>query len=175
VFGLISLAILIGLIWLEIAVFGIVGSEIGAVLTIIGVFATAAIGIRLFRMSGPATLQRIAESTAQGHTSLLEVADGAAIMLAATLLMIPGYVTDLFGFVLFVPGIRSAIMVMILTLIRHIVPNINRQRFNFTTHNMNQGMSGQNTPFDEDQKQKPLHDDGDASKVTIEGDYRRND
>jgi hypothetical protein len=58
-------------------------------------------------------------------------------------------------------------MVMILTLIRGITPNINKH--------MNQGMSGQHTPFDEDQQKKPLHDDGDASKVTIEGDYRRDD
>jgi UPF0716 protein FxsA len=175
VFGLISFAIVIGLIWLEIVVFGLIGSEIGVILTIIGVFVTAAIGIRLFRMSGPATLQRIAESTARGHTSLLEVADGAAIMLAATLLMIPGYATDLFGFILFIPGIRTSIMVVILTFIRRIAPNINRQGFGFTIHNMSQGMSGQHTPFNEDQQQKPLHDDGDASKVTIEGDYRRDD
>ena len=65
-FGLISLALVIGLIWLEIVVFGLVGHQIGIGLTIIGVFVTAAIGIRLFRTSGASTLQRMATSVSQG-------------------------------------------------------------------------------------------------------------
>jgi UPF0716 family protein affecting phage T7 exclusion len=173
VFAIIVLAIIIGLIWLEILVFGAVGGEIGVVLTIIGVFVTAAIGIRLFRVSGPATLKRMAESAAQGHTSLTEVADGAAVMLAAIMLLIPGYATDLLGFVLFIPGVRTSIMVFILTFLGHIAPN--RKGFIFTMHNINQGMPGEDTSFNEDQHEKPLHDGEDASTTTIEGDYKRHD
>ena len=65
--GLITFALFIGVIWLKIVVFGIVGDAIGVLLTIIGVFVTAAIGIRLFRASGRATMARMQESVKAGR------------------------------------------------------------------------------------------------------------
>ena len=65
--GLITFALFIGVIWLEIIVFGLVGDAIGVLLTIIGVFVTAAIGIRLFRASGRATMARMQESVKAGR------------------------------------------------------------------------------------------------------------
>lgn len=165
--GLISLAIIIGLIWLEIIVFGLVGDALGVGLTIIGVFITAAIGIRLFRISGQSTLKRIAEALDQGRKPLLEVADVAAIMLAAILLLIPGYATDALGFILFIPGLRTVIMVILLTLLHQFLPSITRSRFAFSSNHQNDSMN-QNAP-DQD------IDKNDASNITIEGDYKRHD
>ena len=184
-FGLISLMLVIGLIWLEIVVFGLVGHEIGVGLTIIGVFVTAAIGIRLFRISGRSTLQRLTATIAQGRTPLLEVADGTAIMLAAALLLIPGYATDALGFVLFIPVLRTGIMVMLLTLIRRVAPSMNRSGYAFSMKHMGKHMDdvmNQNADAGSEWQNRghaPLNDtdndEKDASDVTIEGDYKRDD
>lgn len=174
-FGLISFAALIGLIWLEVTVFGIVGHEIGAVLTIIGVFVTAAIGIRLFRISGRATLQRMASSVSQGRAPLLDVADGAAIMVAAGLLLIPGYATDALGIIMFIPGLRTAIIVVLFTLFRGIIPKSGRHagfQFNMGGFPPNHSQD-QHSQYDQDSDLSSL-DDG-ASNVTIEGEYKRED
>lgn len=175
--GLISLAAIIGLIWLEIVVFGLVGHEIGVGLTIIGVFVTAAIGIRLFRISGRSTLQRMSNAVAQGRAPLLEVADGAAIMMAAVLLLIPGYATDALGFILFIPGLRTGIMVMLLSLIQRFAPSMNRRGFTFSMNNMGDAMhrNQDDSPHHDPASPHHLHDGDDASNTTIEGDYKRHD
>ena len=175
--GLISLAVIIGLIWLEIVVFGLVGHEIGVGLTIIGVFVTAAIGIRLFRISGRSTLQRMSSAVAQGRAPLIEVADGAAIMLAAVLLLIPGYATDTLGFILFIPGLRTGIMVMLLTLIQRFAPSMNKRGFAFSMQNMGDAMHqhhDENIHHDASSPRQNQQTD-DASNTTIEGDYKRHD
>lgn len=180
--GLLTFAIIIGLIWLEVIVFGLIGHEIGVGLTIIGVFVTAFIGIRLFRISGRSTLQRMAGAVSQGRAPLVEVADGAAIILAAVLLLIPGYFTDALGFVLFIPGLRSMIMVLILSAFRHLAPRANRQGFNFSMKHMEDVMS--NDPMNSDETQDPfrktkgrttINDENDAANTTIEGDFKRRD
>ena len=52
--GLIIFAAIVLLLWAEITVFGLIGGAVGVLATIVGVFITAAIGIRLFRHFGRA-------------------------------------------------------------------------------------------------------------------------
>jgi UPF0716 protein FxsA len=169
--GLVSFGILILVIWAEIIAFGMIGDVIGVLPTIIGIFVTAAIGIRLFRRAGRATLQRMAENTRAGTPPVVEVADGAAIILAAILLLIPGYVTDLFGFILFIPGIRTGLAIMIFSLVTRLVPKNN---FTFT----NAGF--QRYDYREESEPSKPHTpprsvgDGESS-VIIEGEYQRKD
>ena len=173
-FGLITLGFIIGLIWLEVIMFGIVGSAFGVGLTIIGIFVTAFIGVRLFRMAGAATLKRMAGAVAMGRASMGEVADGAAVIMAATLLLIPGYATDALGIILFIPGLRSILMVGVLTLLQYFAPKLGRRSFNFSAHHVNMGMGRDENPFEEKTAQT-IPDDDDATNVTIEGDYKRHD
>jgi len=169
--GLVSFGILIIMIWAEIIAFGVVGDAIGVLPTIIGVFVTAAIGVRLFRHAGRATLQRMAENARAGTPPVVEVADGGAIILAAVLLLIPGYVTDLFGFILFIPGIRTGLAIMLFSLITRLVP---KRNFTFT------GAGFQRYDYrDENEPTRPHTPprsvgEGESS-VTIEGEYQRKD
>ena len=120
--GLILLAVVVALIWAEIEVFALIGSETGALLVILAVFATAALGLRLFRRAGTATMNRLREAAAQGRPPVLEMADGGAITIAAGLLLLPGFITDALGFVLFIPGLRTVIALVLLRLLFGLMP-----------------------------------------------------
>lgn len=171
--GLIGLGVIIGIIWLEIIVFGWVGHHIGVGLTIIGVFVTAVIGLRLFKMEGQTTLRRMVQSVAKGEPPVVEVANGVAILLGAGLLLIPGYATDALGFLLFIPHLRVLMVTALFLMAKKMGPNINLDRrfgFAFTQN----ASSPKDAPKDERynlDEDAPTHDD--ASGVTIEGEYKR--
>ena len=95
--------------WAELAVFIAIGSEIGALLTIIGIAVTAVVGLSLLRSQGRAVMASLQQKVARGEAPVASMADGAAIAAAAVLMLIPGYITDAMGLVLFIPGIRTII------------------------------------------------------------------
>ena len=93
----------------ELAVFIAIGSEIGALLTIIGIAVTAVVGLSLLRSQGRAVMASLQQKVARGEAPVASMADGAAIAAGAVLMLIPGYITDAMGLVLFIPGIRTII------------------------------------------------------------------
>ena len=96
-------------VWAELAVFIAIGSEIGALLTIIGIAVTAVVGLSLLRSQGRAVMASLQQKVARGEAPVASMADGAAIAAGAVLMLIPGYITDAMGLVLFIPGIRTII------------------------------------------------------------------
>jgi len=92
---------------IEIAVFLEVGGRIGVLNTILMIVTTAMIGTWLLRSQGLQTLQRAQESLNQNVFPVSEVFDGLCLMVAGGLLLTPGFVTDLFGFLLFIPWMRG--------------------------------------------------------------------
>jgi UPF0716 protein FxsA len=97
---------------IEIAVFIEVGAQIGALNTILIIVVTAMIGTWLLRSQGMQTLQRAQESLNQNVFPVSEVFDGMCLLVAGGLLLTPGFVTDAFGFLLFVPRARLALREM---------------------------------------------------------------
>ncbi len=95
--------------WAELAVFIAIGSEIGVLVTIIGIAVTAVVGLSLLRSQGRAVMASLQQKVARGEAPVASMADGAAIAAGAVLMMIPGYITDAMGLVLFIPGIRTII------------------------------------------------------------------
>ncbi|MBU74357.1 MAG: hypothetical protein CMM73_01410 [Rhodospirillaceae bacterium] len=93
--------------WAELAVFIAIGSEVGVLLTIIGIVFTAIVGIWLLKNQGRAILIALQHKIVRGETPLASMADGAAIAAGAVLMLIPGYITDAMGLLLFFPGIRT--------------------------------------------------------------------
>ena len=172
-FGLFAFAAVIGLIWLEIVVFGLIGHKIGVLLTIIGVFVTAAIGLRLFRISGRATMKRMAESVAQGRAPLLDVADGAAIMMAAFFLLIPGYATDALGIVLFIPGLRTMLVIGLFGIFKIVMPKM--PNFKYAGFTQSRSAPPHSDDHGTTSNLNNPSPDTNASDVTIEGDYKRED
>jgi|TARA_B110000238_G_scaffold189188_1_gene221019 UPF0716 protein FxsA len=93
----------------EIYLFIKVGSQIGAFNTILLIFLTAAVGIYYARYEGLNTLKSGFSQLTQNGSPAYEIISGAAIAFAALLLIIPGFATDILGFVLIFPITRKII------------------------------------------------------------------
>ena len=92
---------------IEIYLFIKIGSEIGAFTTIFLIFATAIIGIYYAKYEGINTLRSGFQQLSKNQTPAYEVISGAAIAFAALLLIIPGFATDILGFLLIFPITRK--------------------------------------------------------------------
>lgn len=91
----------------EIAVFVLVGSHIGVLATIALVIASTILGAILLRIQGFGILARLRETMEQGGRPGLELVHGFMVMVAGVLLILPGFVTDVIGLVLFIPPVRD--------------------------------------------------------------------
>ena len=91
----------------EIYVLIKVGSGIGAITTILLIFITAIIRIYYAKYEGLNTLRSGFVQLNKNEIPAFEVMSGAAIAFAALLLIVPGFVTDFFGFLLIFPLSRK--------------------------------------------------------------------
>ena len=87
-----------------------IGSQIGAISTILLIFSTAIIGIYYAKFEGLNTLKSGVYNLYKNKIPLFEIISGASIALAAILLIIPGFITDFFGFILLFPPTRKLII-----------------------------------------------------------------
>ena len=94
---------------IEIYLFIKIGSQIGAFNTIFLIFLTAIIGLIYARYEGLNTLRSGFSQLIKNELPAYEIVSGAAIALAALLLIIPGFATDIFGFLLLFPFTRKLI------------------------------------------------------------------
>ena len=94
---------------IEIYLFIKIGSQIGAFNTISLIFITAIIGVIYARYEGLNTLKAGISQLIKNEIPAYEFISGAAIALAALLLIIPGFATDLIGFLLITPFTRKLI------------------------------------------------------------------
>lgn len=91
---------------LEIYILIQVGSEVGALITILLVVLTALLGAWLLRLQGLSTLARMRRSLAQGELPATSLLEGVMLLVAGALLLTPGFFTDALGFLLLVPVLR---------------------------------------------------------------------
>ena len=94
---------------IEIYLFIQIGSEIGAFTTILLIFLTAIVGIYYAKYEGLNTLKSGFEQLSRNEAPTYEMISGAAIAIAAILLIIPGFATDIIGFFLIFPPSRKLI------------------------------------------------------------------
>ena len=94
----------------EIYLFIKIGSQIGAFSTIFLVFFTAVVGVYYAKYEGINTLRSGIMQIIKNQIPANELLSGAAIALAAVLLIIPGFATDLIGFLLIIPLTRKLIL-----------------------------------------------------------------
>ena len=94
----------------EIYLFIKIGSQIGAFSTILLVFFTAVVGVYYARYEGINTLRSGMMQIIKNQIPAHELISGAAIAFAAVLLIIPGFATDLIGFLLIIPITRRLIL-----------------------------------------------------------------
>ena len=92
---------------IEIFLFIKIGSEIGAITTILLIFSTAIIGVYYAKYEGLNTLKAGFLQLSKNEAPAYEMISGAAIAFAALLLIIPGFATDIFGFLIIFPITRK--------------------------------------------------------------------
>ena len=103
------LLLLVSIPLIEIYLFIKVGSFIGAFNTISLIIVTAIIGVIYARYEGFNTLRSGMSQLIKNKVPIYEIISGAALAFAALLLIIPGFATDLFGFLLIFPLTRKLI------------------------------------------------------------------
>ncbi|ORU89411.1 MAG: exlusion protein FxsA [Cycloclasticus sp. symbiont of Poecilosclerida sp. M] len=91
-----------------------VGGVIGVFPTILLVLFTAFLGAFLFRQQGLTTVQRVQTSVQRGEVPAVEMVDGVILLMSGALLLIPGFFTDMVGFLCLIPMLRQKMALSIL-------------------------------------------------------------
>ena len=111
--GWILLLIVIAWPVVEIAVFIQVGEAIGWLNTIFLFVAAGAIGLWLLRTEGLALLMRAQREMNEGRVPVSEGFDALCLGVGALLLILPGFITDIFALLLLVPPVRSGLRALL--------------------------------------------------------------
>ena len=99
--------LIIGIPAIEIYLMIKVGSVIGALNTILLIFFTAITGIYFTKIAGLSTLRSGFNQLIKNEIPVYEIISGAALAFAAFLLILPGFLTDIIGFLLIIPITRK--------------------------------------------------------------------
>ncbi|MFN4008762.1 MAG: FxsA family protein [Pannonibacter sp.] len=105
--------VLAGLILLplaEIAVFIMVGEEIGVLPTILLTVVTALAGTAMLRHQGLSLVRRMQGELDAGRVPGEEMMHGVLMVTASILLLLPGFITDTLGLALFIPPLRALLV-----------------------------------------------------------------
>ena len=86
------------------------GNLIGAPWTIALVVLTALVGAWLVRLQGLSALNRVRESAARGELPAIELLEGLFLLAAGSLLLTPGFFTDIVGFACLTPPLRRLLI-----------------------------------------------------------------
>jgi UPF0716 protein FxsA len=87
-----------------------IGTVIGAFNTILATLLTAAVGLYFVRMQGISMLYSAANTVRKNQEPLKEVLNGFCLIIAAILLIIPGFFTDTIGVLLLIPFSRNIML-----------------------------------------------------------------
>ena len=101
---------IIGIPAIEIYLMIKVGGIIGALNTILLIFFAAITGVYFARLAGLSTLRSGLSQMIKNEIPVYEIISGAALAFAALLLIIPGFLTDIVGFLLIIPVTRKILI-----------------------------------------------------------------
>ena len=95
---------------IEIYLFIKIGSQIGAFNTVLLILITAVVGVAYVRYEGFNTLKSGIGQLVKNELPIYEILSGATLGIAAFLLILPGFATDIMGVLLVVPFTRKLIL-----------------------------------------------------------------
>ena len=104
---------IIGIPAIEIYLMIQVGGIIGALNTILLIFFTAIAGVYFAKIAGLSTLRSGFNQLVKNEIPMYEIISGAALAFAAFLLILPGFLTDIVGFLLIIPTTRKVFIKLI--------------------------------------------------------------
>ena len=105
-----AIILVLGIPLIEICLFIKIGSQIGALNTVLLILITAVAGIWYARYEGFNTLRSGISQLVKNEMPFYEIVSGAAIAFAALLLILPGFATDIIGILLVFPVTRKIIL-----------------------------------------------------------------
>ena len=111
---------------IEIYLFIKVGGMLGALNTIFLIFFTAITGVYFARLAGLNAIRSGFNQLIKNEIPIYEIISGAALAFAALLLIIPGFLTDLIGFLLIIPVTRKLFISTISSKLRNKKVNNNK-------------------------------------------------
>ncbi|MCK4846677.1 MAG: FxsA family protein [Deltaproteobacteria bacterium] len=94
---------------IELALLITIGTRIGALNTIVIVLATGFIGAYMVRAEGLDVVRRLQRTMAEGAFPAEEILDGVMVLVSGALLITPGVMTDIIGFLMVIPKSREPI------------------------------------------------------------------
>ena len=127
---------------IEIYLFIKIGSQIGAFNTVLLIFLTAFVGLIYVRYEGFNTLKSGMSQLIKNQLPIYEIISGAALAFAALLLILPGFATDIIGFLLIFPYTRK----LLFKKITNNYSNQNKKKQDF--------INGEFEDIDEDKNEK---------------------
>ena len=102
-----AILLIIGIPAIEIYLMIKVGGIIGALNTILLILFTAITGVYFTKIAGLSTLKSGFNQLIKNEIPIYEIISGAALAFAAFLLILPGFLTDIIGFLLIIPATRK--------------------------------------------------------------------
>ena len=105
-----AILFIIGIPLIEIYLMIKIGGVIGAFNTIFLILFTAVTGVYFAKLAGISTIRSGIGQLVRNEVPVYELISGAAIAFAALLLIIPGFLTDVIGFLLIIPFTRKFIL-----------------------------------------------------------------
>jgi UPF0716 protein FxsA len=103
---------------IDIGVLLLSGKTIGLLPTIAFIIFTGVLGAYLAKREGLQTIKRVQEQLSYGQIPGDSLLDGICILIGATLLLTPGFITDLFGFLLLFPPSRKPFKFLMINALR---------------------------------------------------------
>ena len=101
----------LGLVYLEFSLLVKMSASLGILPTLAIVFGAGIIGAWIAKWQGVRALLRVQNEVRQGVVPARTIGDGALILVAAFLLLLPGVISDMLGIALLIPPVRTAVLV----------------------------------------------------------------
>ena len=161
--------------WIEFEAFIAIGNAVGGLVTFLGIFVTAFIGVALMKRQGTWVLKQWQSSISEGEMDTSTLTSGVSLILGAVLMLLPGYVTDFVGLLCFMPVLRVLIGQSLLSRLGGSIYLSNRftnfssqfsSKDSFSSYNYNDAKQKRTSSY---AHQKPLEGE------IIEGQYESND
>ncbi|MEW5756770.1 MAG: FxsA family protein [Pseudomonadota bacterium] len=102
------------LLFLELYLIVKVGALIGALPVLLLILMSAIAGVWLLRTQGFAIFRRAQAAMARGEVPALQLLEGVVVMIAAVLLLVPGFLSDLCALLLLIPWLRRWMVIRFL-------------------------------------------------------------
>jgi UPF0716 protein FxsA len=103
----------------ELAVLVQVAGSIGVLNTIGLVIVVSLVGVWLAKQAGLGVIARMRRTQARGEVPSRELVDGLLVLLAAALLVLPGFISDVIGILLLLPPVRAGVRTLVLRRLRN--------------------------------------------------------